>query len=85
MLNLQVRGINQISIWGKYIAREAEQTMTGRIKKQDHITSLRFPKEWHSWVAQFADRWNVPPAYIYRSAIREFIQRQVQTQKRSGK
>lgn len=55
--------------------------MTGRIKKQDHITSLRFPKEWHLWVAQFADRWNVPPAYIYRSAIREFIQKQSQGQR----
>jgi len=43
---------------------------------QNHMTSLRLPKEWHIWVAQFADRWDVSPAYIYRSAIREFIEKQ---------
>lgn len=55
--------------------------MTGRIKKQDHITSIRFPRDWHKWVTKFADNWNVPPSYVYRSAIREFIQRQSQNHK----
>lgn len=43
---------------------------------QDHMTSLRIPKEWDEWVKQFADKWAATPAYVYRSAIRDFIKRQ---------
>ncbi len=42
-------------------------------EKKNHITSLRIPAEWNTWVLKFAEKYNVPPAYVYRSAIREFI------------
>lgn len=50
-------------------------------KINTHMTSLRLPREWHEWIAQFADHWNATPAYIYRSAIREFIKRQSEVQR----
>lgn len=49
--------------------------MTGRTKKQNHMTSLRLPDEWNQWITRFAENYHVPPAYIYRSAIRQFIER----------
>ncbi len=52
--------------------------MTGRIKQQNHMTSLRLPEDWHQWIEKFANKWHVPPAYIYRSAIRLFIERNKQ-------
>lgn len=55
------------------------EEMTGRIKKQNHMTSLRLPDDWHQWIERFADNWQVPPAYIYRSAIRQFIERNGQS------
>ena len=48
----------------------------GRAITQEHMTSLRLPKEWNEWMKQFADKWNATPAYIYRSAIRDFIRKQ---------
>ncbi len=50
--------------------------MTGRVKVHNHLTSLRLPNEYHDWIAKFANNWNVPPAYVYRQCIREFISRQ---------
>lgn len=52
--------------------------MTGKIVQHDHMTSLRLPQDWHQWISDFADQWHVTNAYIYRSAIREFIQRKQQ-------
>jgi predicted DNA-binding protein len=40
---------------------------------QNHMTSLRLPKEYDDWVKRFARHWNATPAFIYRTAIREFI------------
>lgn len=54
--------------------------MTSRIKTHNHMTSIRMPEDWHQWIARFADRWQVPPSYIYRAAIRDFIRRQSQVQ-----
>ncbi len=42
-------------------------------KVHNHMTSLRLPIEWHAWIAQFAESWHTTPAYIYRSAVIEFI------------
>jgi predicted DNA-binding protein len=54
---------------------EKGEEMTGRINKQNHMTSLRLPDNWHQWIERFAENYHVPPAYIYRSAIRQFIER----------
>lgn len=43
---------------------------------QDHMTSLRLPKDWDEWVKKFAEKWSATPAYVYRAAIRDFIKRQ---------
>jgi hypothetical protein len=40
---------------------------------QNHMTSLRLPKEWDEWVKRFARHWNATPAFVYRKAIFEFI------------
>lgn len=40
-----------------------------------HSTSLRLPYEWHEWVQRFAERFDVTPAYVYRTCVREFINR----------
>jgi hypothetical protein len=55
--------------------------MTGKVKIQTAATSLRLPEEWADWIGKFADSWNVPPAYIYRSAIKDFIQKQSGSQR----
>lgn len=47
--------------------------MTGKIKQQTHLTSLRLRQEWHEWVKTFAAQWDTTPAYVYRAAIKEFI------------
>jgi predicted DNA-binding protein len=43
---------------------------------QDHMTSLRLPAKWDEFIKQFADKWAATPAYVYRSAIRDFIRNQ---------
>jgi Ca2+-binding RTX toxin-like protein len=35
----------------------------------NHCTSLRLPFEWHQFIAQFAQRFQTTPAFIYRVAI----------------
>lgn len=40
----------------------------------NHSTSLRLPREWHDWIEQFADKFHVKPAWVYRACVREFIQ-----------
>lgn len=47
--------------------------MTGKIKQQTHLTSLRLRKELHDWVKAFAARWDTTPAYVYRAAVKDFI------------
>ncbi len=46
---------------------------------KNHMTSIRLPAEMHQWVVNFADKLDLPSAHIYRSAIKEFMQRQVQS------
>ena len=41
--------------------------------KQNHMTSLRLPTEIHQWIKEFAMKWNTTTAYVYRSAVRDFI------------
>ena len=43
------------------------------MNKQDHSTSLRMQKSWHEIIKQFAEQYNVSSSYVYRSAIRDFI------------
>lgn len=49
--------------------------MKRRITKQNHMTSLRLPDAWHQWVERYADTYDVSTAYVYRAAIRQFIER----------
>lgn len=44
--------------------------------KNNYMTSLRLPLEWHEWVCDFADHWHTSPSYIYKSAIVEFMRKQ---------
>jgi hypothetical protein len=41
------------------------------------MTSLRLPIEWHKSIAQVANRLDRSPAYVYRAAIRHFIERDI--------
>lgn len=40
-----------------------------------HMCSLRIPKAQDEWIKQFADRYQVKAAYVYRLAVSEFIRR----------
>ena len=42
-------------------------------QKLNHTTTLRLPLEIHRWVESFAEKWSVSPSYVYRAAIKEFI------------
>lgn len=42
-------------------------------ERNDHMTSLRLPQEWHDWILRFAEKFNVKPAYVYRSCVRDFM------------
>ena len=44
--------------------------------KQDHQITLRLPKECDDFIVNFAALWKVPAAYVYRSAVYEFIRKQ---------
>jgi predicted transcriptional regulator len=43
---------------------------------EHHNTSLRLPMQWHKFMEQFAEKWNVPTSYVYRQAIQDFIKLQ---------
>lgn len=46
-----------------------------RVIKQDYMTSIRMPRAWSAFINEFAAQWSVPPAYVYRSAIRDFVRK----------